>query len=169
VTARALVPLALGAVVACGSRGAGPAARLSARIIRQSRDTLRFEVPAVASRCGRGVGNGLVLRGSEHGNGVLIYLRSSDSVARGEFGLMARADSTTPRGAIVTARFQTGEVAHGVVLDSGTVSVTRAGDVLTASAQGAGAEVAGTGRVTLAASVGSVRVGPDTVPCAARL
>jgi hypothetical protein len=162
------VLLALGAAAACGSRGAGPAARLSARIIRQSRDTLRFEVPAVTNRCGPAVG-GLVLQGSEHGNGVLVYLRSSDSVASGEFPLMARADSTTVRGAIVTARFQTGEVAHGVVLDSGMVSVTRVGDVLTASARGAGAEVAGTGRVALAASFESVRIGADTVPCAARL
>ena len=160
--------LALGAA-ACGSRGAGPAARLRARIIRQSRDTLRFEIPAVASRCAPAVGDGLVLQGSEHGNGVLVYLRSSDSVATGEYPLMARADSTTARGAIVTARFQTGDVAHGVVLDSGTVSVTRAGDVLTASARGTGAEVAGTGRVALAASFESVRIGADTVPCAARL
>jgi len=130
------VVLLLGAAAACGSRGAEPAARLSARLIRQSRDTLRFEAGAVANRCGRG-GDGLVLQGNAHGNGVLIYVRS-DSAASGDFPLMARADSTTPRGAIVAAR-------------------------------GAGAEVAGTGRVALTASFESVRIGPDTVQCAARL
>jgi len=161
------VVLLLGAAAACGSRGAEPAARLSARLIRQSRDTLRFEAGAVANRCGRG-GDGLVLQGNAHGNGVLIYVRS-DSAANGDFPLMARADSTTPRGAIVAARFQTGDLARGVVLDSGAVALTRAGDELTATARGAGAEVAGTGRVALTASFESVRIGPDTVQCAARL
>ena len=160
--------LGLGAAAACGSRGAEPAARLSASVIRQSRDTLRFEAAAAANRCGRAVGD-LVLQGSAHGNGVLIYVRSSDSVPSGEFPLMARADSTTARGAIVTARFQAGDLARGVVLDSGSVAVSRAGDVLTATARGAGAEVAGTGRVALTASFESVRIGPDTVQCAARL
>jgi len=162
------VLLGLGAAAACGSRGAEPAARLSASVIRQSRDTLRFEAAAAANRCGRAVGD-LVLQGSAHGNGVLIYVRSSDSVPSGEFPLMARADSTTARGAIVTARFQAGDLARGVVLDSGSVAVSRAGDVLTATARGAGAEVAGTGRVALTASFESVRIGPDTVQCAARL
>ena len=160
--------LLLGAAAACGSRGAEPAARLSARLIRQSRDTLRFEAGAVANRCGRG-GDGLVLQGNAHGNGVLIYVRSGDSAASGDFPLMARADSTTPRGAIVAARFQTGDLARGVVLDSGAVALTRAGDELTATARGAGAEVAGTGRVALTASFESVRIGLDTVQCAARL
>ncbi len=161
--------LGLGAAAACGSRGAEPAARLSASIIRQSRDTLRFEAAAVANRCGRALGDGLVLQGSAHGNGVLVYVRSSDSVPSGEFPLMARADSTTARGAIVTARFQAGDLARGLVLDSGSVAVRRAGDVLTATARGAGAEVAGTGRVALTASFESVRIGPDTVQCTARL
>jgi len=163
------VLLVLGAAAACGSRGAEPAARLRARIIRQSRDTLRFEAAAAANLCGRAVGDGVVLQGSAHGNGVLIYVRSSDSVPSGEFPLMARADSTTARGAIVTARFQAGDLARGVVLDSGSVAVSRAGDVLTATARGAGAEVAGTGRVALTASFESVRMGPDTVQCTARL
>jgi len=148
------VLLVLGAAAACGSRGAEPAARLSARIIRQSRDTLRFEAAAAANLCGRAVGDGVVLQGSAHGNGVLIYVRSSDSAPSGEFPLMARADSTTARGAIVTARFQAGD---------------RAGDVLSATARGAGAEVAGTGRLALTASFESVRMGPDTVQCTARL
>ena len=160
--------LVFGAAAACGSRGAGPAARLSARLIRQSHDTLRFEAGALANRCGHAGGYGLVLQGSAHGNGVLIYVRS-DSAANGDFPLMARADSTTPRGAIVAARFQTGDLARGVVLDSGAVALTRAGDELTATARGAGAEVAGTGRVALTASFESVRIGPDTVQCAARL
>ncbi len=119
--------------------------------------------------CGRAVGDGVVLQGSAHGNGVLIYVRSSDSAPSGEFPLMARADSTTARGAIVTARFQAGDMARGVVLDSGTVAVSRAGDVLSATARGAGAEVAGTGRLALTASFKSVRMGPDTVQCTARL
>ena len=161
--------LVFGAAAACGSRGAGPAARLSARLIRQSHDTLRFEAGALANRCGHAGGYGLVLQGSAHGNGVLIYVRSGDSAASGEFPLMARADSTTPRGAIVAARFQAGDLARGVVLDSGAVALSRAGDVLTATARGAGAEVAGTGRVALTASFESVRIGPDTVQCAARL
>ena len=156
--------LALGTAVACGSRGP-PAARLRARITRPPRDTLRFATPATADRCGRAGRGGLLLQGTERGNGVLIYVRSSDSIASGEFPLLARADSTTGRGAVVAARFMVGDVAHGVTLDSGTVSVTRAGDALAASARGSGGEVAGTARVTLDASFESVRIGADTPPC----
>ncbi|PYO68649.1 MAG: hypothetical protein DMD69_05530 [Gemmatimonadetes bacterium] len=107
-----------------------------------------------------------MLQGSERGNGVLIHLRSNDSVASGEFPLLARGDSTTERGAVVAARFMVGDVAHGVTLDSGTVSVIRAGDTLAARARGSGSEVAGTARVTLDASFESVRIGADTLPCA---
>jgi len=114
-------------------------------------------------------GGGLLLQGTERGNGVLVLLRFGDSVARGEFSLLARADSTTGRGAIVAARYMIGDAARGVTLDSGAVSVTRTADALTASAYGSGAEVAGAGRVLLDASFESVRIGPDTVACGTRL
>src|SRR5206468_3140089 len=162
---RGLGLLALGAAAACGSRGP-PAAQLRARITRPPRDTLRFVTAAIAEHCGRTGRRGLLLQGSERGNGVLIHLRSNDSVASGEFPLLARGDSTTERGAVVAARFMVGDVAHGVTLDSGTVSVIRAGDTLAARARGSGSEVAGTARVTLDASFESVRIGADTLPCA---
>ncbi len=151
---------------ACASREA-PAGRLRARIARPPHDTVSFEAAASSRRCGRARFPGLLLTGTERGNGVLVLLSPGDSLASGELPLLARADSTSERGAIVVARYMVGESAHGVMLDSGTVSVSKAGDVLTASARGAGAEVAGAGRVVLEASFESVRVGSDTVPCEA--
>jgi len=155
---------------ACGSRDA-PAGRLRARIARLPHDTVSFEAAASSRHCGRSRFPSLLLTGTERGNGVLVLLRPGDSLATGQLPLLARADSTSERGAIVVARYMVGESAHGVMLDSGAVSVTRAVgvDVLTASVRGSGAEAAGAGRVGLEASFESVRLGSDTVPCAATL
>src|SRR5207247_9995014 len=100
------------------------------------------------------------------GAGGRTSVGSGGAVASGAAPLLARAASATGRGAVVAGRSMVSDVGHGVTLDSGTVSVTRAGDALAASARGSGSEVAGTGRVTLEASFQSVRIGADTPPCA---
>jgi hypothetical protein len=169
--ARALLPLvALGvAGAACGGRGARTG-RLRALAARFPRDTARFETEASAARCGGSGPGGVLVQGTEGGNGVLVVLRPGDSLV-GELPLLARADSTTRRGAIVAARFMIGEGGHGVALDSGTVSVARAGqagDALTVHVAGSGTDMAGGGRVRVEASFAAVPVSPDTVPCQLR-
>lgn len=160
--------LALGAAdAACGS-SAPPPARLRALITRLPKDTVSFEAPAVAGRCGR-PGLGLLLQGSAGGNGVLIWLRPGDSLASGEFSLLPRADSTTPRGATVAVRFMVGEAAHGLTLDSGAVAVTLTEASLSANARGSGLDHLAGGRADVDASFESVPLETDTVACQGRL
>ena len=137
---------------------------------RLPKDTVRFEAPATANRCGRAT-LGLLLHGSDAGNGVMIWLRPGDSLVRGELSLLPRADSVATRGATVTVRFLLGEVTHGATLDSGAVVVTRAEGPVTLRARGSGVDVGAggsAGRVGLDASFESVPVGPDTVTCTVR-
>jgi hypothetical protein len=155
---------------ACGN-SPQPAARLRAQVIRPPRDTVRFDTPASAGRCdraGSGAGRGVLIRGTQGGNGVLIWLRPGDSLAPGDFPLLERADSVAARGAVVAVRFMLGEVAHGLWVDSGAVSVSRRADRLTVTARGTGPELGTSGRVTLAASFESVALGSDTVSCQVR-
>src|SRR5438445_550252 len=83
----------------------------------------------------------------------------------GDWPVVQRTDSVTARGAIVGARFVIGEVAHGVPLDSGVVTVTPAATVISARARGSGLEIAAAGRVTVDAAFDAVPLGTDTVPC----
>jgi hypothetical protein len=152
---------------ACGNSQA-PAARLEARVSRLNAETTRFDAPATAVRCGHSKPGGLLLQGSEGGNGVLVWIRSRDSIAAGEFPLLARGDSSSTHGATVAVRFMVGDLAHGLTLDSGGLSLAPAAGVLSASARGSGVEVGGQGRVALEASFTSVPLGSDTVPCQVR-
>ncbi len=111
----------------------------------------------------------MLVQGTKDGNGVLLWLRYEDSVQGGEFPMLGRGDTGAPHGAIVAVRFMIGDAAHGVTLDSGTVSVTPADGLLTARARGSGLDVAGVGRVALEASFDSVVAGSDTAVCQVKL
>ena len=60
-----------------------------------------------------------------------------------------------------------GDVAHGVTLDSGAVTVERTAAAWNVTASGTGLEGAA-GRVTVQVTFTGVRPGPDTVPCEPR-
>ncbi len=147
---------------ACGD--VEPEGRVHAVISRPRADTVRFTAPARANRCSGG--RGLLLQASTGGNGVVVWLRTPDSLAAGLWPLLQRGDTVSPRGATVGARFMVGDLAHGVPLDSGAVTLGRTADALSVTASGTGLE--GAGRVGVVASFDGVRVGPDTVPCAPR-
>ncbi len=129
---------------------------------------MRFEASASARPCGGAGTVGVVLQGASGGNGVLVWLRSPDSLAPGDWPVVQRADTAARRGAVVGVRFMVGNIAHGAPLDSGTVAVTRAGALLSVRARGSGLEVTGAGRVDVDASFESVPLGSDTVPCQAK-
>lgn len=154
---------------ACGSAPSRePAGRVRALVTRPPKDTTRFEAPARASRCsGRDSSriHGVLLRGSRTGNGVVIWLRSPDTVASGAWPLLQRGDTASPRGATVAVRYMVKEIPHGLTLDSGAVDVRRDDRGLTVVARGAGLESAIMGRVRLEASFDPVPLGTDTVPC----
>lgn len=131
---------------------------------RPPKDTLRFEAAASAHRCARG----MVVAGAARGNGVLVWLRSPDSIVAGEWSLLQRADTVSPRGATVGVRFSVAEVVRGVALDSGSVWVARAGPLFSVTARGSGLEAGGAGRVAVQAVFESVPVSADSAPCRAQ-
>lgn len=136
-------------------------------MIHPPRDSVQFEAPGDAYRCGGG--RGAVLQGAEHGNGVLVWLRYRDSLQTGDYPVLARSDTATARGAAVSVRFMVGGVAHGVALDSGELAVMAPGGRISARARGSGLDVAGAVRVTLDASFDTVPLGTDTITCRAQL
>lgn len=126
---------------------------------------MRFEAPALASRCSASAGGGVVLQGATGGNGVLVWLRYHDSLAAGEWPLIQGTDTVSPRGAQVGVRFMIGALAHGVGLDSGAVRVSKTGRFLAIGLRGSGLEAVGAVRVALDARFDAVPLGRDTVSC----
>ena len=158
---------------ACGS-APEQAGRIRALVARPPNDTIRFEAPAHATRCGGGTGRGgLLLQGSSNGNGMVVWLRATgggaDSLAGGTWPLLQRGDTVSPRGATVGVRYMFHEVAHGLSLDSGTVDVRETARAFTVVARGSGHETMAAGRVALAASFDAVALEPDTASCQPRL
>lgn len=100
-----------------------------------------------------------------HGNGMLALLRYGDSLRPGPVQLIALGDSLTPRGANVAVRYMKTDVAYGLSLDSGSVEVTAAGDVIDLHVRGSGLE-SGTRVAVDAVYRGVPRpAADDTVPC----
>jgi len=127
-------------------------------------DTLRFGVPATAHRCNGG--RALLLEAADqHGYGMLAMLRYGDSLRPGPVPVIALGDSLTPRGANVAVRYMKADVAYGLSIDSGSVEVTAAGDVIAAHVHGSGLE--GGVRVVVDAVYGALPrpAANDTVPC----
>lgn len=151
---------------ACGG-AVDEAGRVRVVVARPERDTVRFRAGAAAQRCAAGAG--LLIEGVERGNGVLVLIRSADSVPSGDFPLLAPRDRTTPRGAMVSVRYMTAEVAHGFSLDTGVVTVagSPSGGGLSARARGSGLETGSALRATLEAEFEAVPLpgAADTVPC----
>jgi hypothetical protein len=103
-------------------------------------DTVQFTVPVSARRCAPD-GGALLVIGADHGQGVLVWLRDGTAEpAPGTYPLLARADSTATRGAIVSVRFVTGPLAHGVTVDDGNAILSRSGSRLGIVVRGRGTE-----------------------------
>jgi hypothetical protein len=158
------VPLVLAA--ACGGAAERPG-QLHARLTRPPHDTLQFGATARAQRCGQG--RGLLLEGIAGGNGVLIWARSGDSGLTGTYPLLARGDSITTRGAMVSTRFMIGDAERGVMLDSGSVAVTWGGGRMTVRALGSGVDPTAGQRVGLDAAFDAVPLATDTGSCRVQL
>jgi hypothetical protein len=103
------------------------------------------------------------------GDGVLVWLRTADSVTVGAWPLLQRGDTLTPRGATVVTRFMLGDAARGATLDSGTVWVTRADSLVSLVARGSATETLTATRMTVEATFEAVPVGADTVSCRSQL
>jgi len=157
-------------VSACGAAPGDGDGRLTARLLYATRDSVRFETPASLRRCGGA--RGFVLEGELRGNGVLVWLRSGDSLPPGRYPVLSRGDTLTPRGAVVAVRFMTGEMARGLVLDSGWVTVTVGGGKepsVSAAVRGAGLEPTAGRRVAVEAEFAKTGLAADSTRCEARL
>ena len=139
---------------------------------RLGKDTLRFDAPVRAYRCTgprAQIRGGLLLQGVNGSNGVVVWLRTPDSITTGAWPLLQRGDTVSPRGATVGVRFLIGEAARGAPLDSGTVWVTRADSAVALVARGAGTETLTPTRLAVEATFDAVPVSPDTVSCRSQM
>ena len=114
-------------------------------------------------------GAGYLLTGVDGGNGVLVWIRSAKGLVGGDYPLIARGDSTTARGAMLSTRFMVGEIARGFALDSGQVTITASGPTFSVTARGSGLDYSAGQRVSLAASGTSLPVSSDTLRCGIQL
>ncbi|HTR77383.1 MAG TPA: hypothetical protein VMH39_04710 [Gemmatimonadaceae bacterium] len=110
-----------------------------------------------------------MLAGVNGGDGVLIWLRNPGAAIAGEYPILARGDSTTPRGAAMSVRFMVGEIARGFGVDSGLVQITTAGARISATVRGSGVDYSAGQRVSLAGSVVSLPSSGDSVSCRVQL
>ncbi|MGH7612538.1 MAG: hypothetical protein ACREMW_00670 [Gemmatimonadales bacterium] len=136
-------------------------------VLARSRDTVRFEVPVVAQRCGDG--RGVLLHGAREGQGVLVWLRGAYPPDTGAYPLLSRGDSVALRGVIAAVRFQLGDVPHGVTLEDGSANVTQATPELGLHVSGLGLETTVAEQRTAELVLERVPLAPDTVPCRVRL
>ena len=154
--------LAVVMAAACGP-GAAPAGRLEASFTNPPHDTTRFTAGARAATCAHG--KGLLLEGFSGGNGVLAWLRGGGPTPDGTYGPLPRGDSVTPRGAVVAARLAPHDPSRGVLLDSGTVTISSKGGRISARIQGRGMDLSTASRVTVDATFEGVPAPSDTVEC----
>ena len=125
------------AVVACNGETAA-SSLVAATIIRRA-DTVRFEVPLTVYRCDSA--SDFLLQAVQSGNGILMWLRPSDSLA-GELPILGVRDTITRPGAVVAIRYYQESVVHSFALDSGSVSVVDSGSARRVAVTGSGMEVA---------------------------
>jgi len=152
--------------VACGDPTApGGVGRVQIALVGTN-DTVRFEVPVTATRCGGGAG--LLVHGERRGQGVLVWLRGARPDT-GTHPLLTRGDTVATRGAIAAVRYLVGEMAHGVTLDDGTVTVTRAEPPFELAIRGRGVEVAMAAQRNAEVVLEGVTLGADTASCRAQL
>lgn len=143
---------------ACVSAGDG---RLTARVQRPHNPEQRLDVAARAKQC-RG-GHGVLLEAaSEDGNGLLLWLRG-DSLAAGEYPLRTVSDTSAGRAATVSLRYMTGDIGHGLTLDSGVVRLSTARSRLGGDIVAAGTDLGGGIPVHLTAHFAGVAVADTTI------
>lgn len=131
--------------------------------IRGTPDTLRFEVPVVAQRCGPG--RGLLIHGQREGQGVLVWLHGSGAPEAGTYPLVSRSDTMTTPGAIAAVRFLIDELASGITIDEGSVAVSRAVPPFALRVRGSGVGSAFSQQRQAEVDLAGVPLRPDTVPC----
>ncbi len=156
-----LVPLATLLVAGCAPDASGPG-RFTATVARAQLDTVRLTIPVIARPCAGGTG--LVISGTAGGDGVLIWLGDSTAADTGAYTINTAADSVAGRHARVSLRFQTGDLARAVALDSGTVRLASDGATFAGSVTGSGSDPSAGDRPLVRGGFRGI-AGGDSVPC----
>lgn len=152
----------------CGAGGAEPQGMGRVHItLTGPRDTVGFEVPVIARRCGNG--RGMLLDGANHGNGLLVWLRSAGAIDTGAYPLLSRGDSGAVRGALVAVRYVANTASHGLTVDDGKAVLQRAAPPYALRVDGHAIETAVAGQRTVALTVDRVPLRADTANCKVRL
>ena len=164
-----LVLRALFLLVVLAASGCRAPGRLSARIILPPHDTLKFSADASGRWCD--LSRGVLFEGAVESNGVLLWLHSGDSLVGGQYDMLGRGDTITPRGAIGAVRFIAQNSDRGVTLDSGAavVTVSAAPGRKDIRVRGSGVDPSVGQRVVLEATFDAVPMVPDTVTCRVQL
>lgn len=124
---------------------------------------MRFTVPATVRHCA--AGRGFLIEGRAGGNGVLVWLHRGDSMPSDDYAIHGVRDTVTAQGAGVAVRYMTGDVAHGLSLDSGTATLRHTGQPWNLAVHGSGLEIPGGLRVMLAAQYLDLAPATDTISC----
>ena len=161
---RAAVVVTLALAMACGGR-APAGGTIRASVTRPQLDPIALAIPARAHPCAGG--NGAVITGVADLQGMLVWLVPGGGPDTGAFTVNRGADSVPGRHARVSLRYLAGDVAHTLVLDSGTVRVRRDGAVLAGSIGGSGFDDAENVRPLVDAVFQGIRPLPDSEPCGA--
>src|SRR5439155_1637874 len=99
--------------------------------------------------------------------GARVRGPAAGQVAPAPRGAGARAGAVHARGAVTAVRWMQGEASHGLVLDSGTVTVTPVAGHLTVRAQGSGLEYSGARRASVDAVFEQMTLAAETTACGA--
>jgi len=151
-------------LAACGAPA--PTGLAHVRVTLGISDSVAFDAVATTRLCAGG--HGIVLEGVTGGQGVLVWIRSPGAVTAGAYPVVPRGDSTSPRGAIIAARYLVHEAPHGFSADTGSVTLLAAGPAYAARLQGRGIEVSAATRPSLDAEIHGARVEGDSIHCSAK-
>src|SRR5260370_42708261 len=144
--------LLLGCAACAGADGG----RLAAGLPRPLNPEHRFDVTARA-KLWRGAHGVLLEAASEDGDGLLLWLRG-DSVAAGTYPLLTASDASAGQAATASLRYMTGDIPHGLTLDSGAVSPPAPRPRLAGDIVASGTHLGGTQHLSLTAHFADVPV-----------
>lgn len=161
----------LRAVVAAGALAAGcsgPVApepgRFTGSLARVQLDTVEIDMALSARHCADSGVSGVVLEGLDRGSAVLIWV-SGGGPDSGAYPIHAAEDSVGVPHARVVLLYRTGDLAHTLALDSGTVRVDRSLTAISGDLAGAGHDLSAGFRPLLRGAFSGVPFDTEAVRC----
>lgn len=158
-----VAPVLLGVAAACGGAQGGT---IRVTIERPQLDLVEFELAATAQPCAGG--GGRMLSGTNGLQGMLVWIVTEGGPDSGAFPINRGADSVPVPHSRVSLRYLTGDIAHAIALDSGTVEVRPerpGGTTVSGSVVGSGFDSGENLRPLVRATFQGIRARPDSEAC----